>query len=81
MKMAGNLAVKRIFGTELQEISSVRRKLHTEELRGISCTCDTCGMKSRRMRLTTYVARTKQELCFIMLTGNSEGNKEFAWKI
>jgi hypothetical protein len=31
-EMAGNLAVRRIFGTELQEVTSVRRKLHTEEL-------------------------------------------------
>jgi hypothetical protein len=30
--MAGNLAVRRIFRTELQEVTMVRKKLHTEEL-------------------------------------------------
>jgi len=73
--MAGNLAVRRIFGIELQEVTSFRRKLHTEELRDLSGTYDTCGMKSRRVRLRMYVARTKQELCFKMLTGNPEGNR------
>jgi hypothetical protein len=80
--MAGNIAVRIIFGTELQEVRSVRRKLHTEALRIFSCTFDTCVMKLRRLRLTNYVARTKQELRFKMLTGNPEGKKkELTWKI
>jgi hypothetical protein len=69
--------LRRIFGSKRDEVTGDWRKLHIEELHDLYSSPSIIRiMKSRRMRWTGHVARTREKRnVYRLLVGNPEGKR------
>jgi hypothetical protein len=71
-----NRVLRRIFGTEREEVAGGWRRLHNEELHNLYTSSNTIRQIKSRMRWAGYVARTdKVRNAYKILVGKAEGKR------
>jgi len=79
LRAFGNRVLRRIFGSNRDEVTGERRKLHSEELNNLYCSPHIIGViKSRRMRWSGHVARMGERRgVYRVLVGEPEERDHF----